>query len=209
MEVPVRSGRESQEWSSKKIPIFDAFEVVQFLWGTAGVEVPDDQLNAYWEQAASSGVPWAQNRDSAEQLRIPLKLFGDDTRYNQQSDSVLAFIISCPLWNPQNARNGRWIIAVLEERHSLGLATWCPLLAHIVCALNKLYDEGVQVGNRNFKFEVTEISGDWKYLRQVFALRSHWNSPTDVCHHCKISRTTFPTLPEDCCADTVWPCAAI
>ena len=47
VEVPVRSGRESQEWSSKKIPIFDVFEVVQFLWGTAGVEVPDDQLNAY------------------------------------------------------------------------------------------------------------------------------------------------------------------
>ena len=209
LDVPVSSGRESKEWSMKRVPMLDPYDIIQYLWGVAGVEVPEGQLQSYWEQAISSGLPWAQNRGDpghGEPLRIPLKLFGDDTRYSLQSDSVVAFVLSCPLWRPHQARNSRWIVGVLEERYSLGLATWAPVLARLVWSLNQLFDVGIWAGGRNIKFEVTEIAGDWKYLRQVFALRSHWNSE-NVCHHCNIARRDFPALPQDCCVSDHCLCA--
>ena len=41
---------------------------------------------------------------------------------------------------------------------------------------------------------VTEISGDWKYLRQVFSFNTHWNSASDICHFCRVGKFQYAGL---------------
>ena len=80
-----------------------------------------------------------------------------------------------------------------KETRSAGFATWLPLLSRIVWSLNLAYD-----GVGGHRFQVTEVGGDWKYLRQVFQLRSHWNTWTNFCHMymCKLPRVDCPTLSD-------------
>ena len=40
----------------------------------------------------------------------------------------------------------------------------------------------------------TEVSGDWKYLRQVFNFQSHWNSVRNLCHYCQVGKFEYANL---------------
>ena len=152
-------------------------------------------MQEYWRKAVEAKVPWALQAISADpeaHMRIPLKIFGDEATFNLLGDQCLGFVLSCPLWRPNAGRNSRWTFAVLLESRSLGFATWEPLLARMTWSLNIAHDHGTA----GLKFQVTEIEGDWKFLRQVFQLRTHWNSKDTFCHCCRLQRDRFASLPD-------------
>ena len=125
---------------------------------------------------------------------MPLKLFGDDAQYNQQGDKLLGFILSCPLWRPRAARNSRFVVCAIPLAHSVGYPTLQPLLSRIVWSLNQAFEQ--ELPETKLSFQVTELGGDWKYIREVFNMRTHWNSRDCFCHFCSIPRSLFPQLPE-------------
>ena len=180
-------------WHYEDIPMYDPHEVLAYLWDVVGIKLSAGTVKKFWQEARNNGVPWALLEDSNTQ-RLPLKLFGDDCQYNAQLDKCLAIIISCPLFRPKSARNARWIIAVLKLNKSVGFETLRPILERCVWSLNKAYDIGTPGTNQ--KFVVTELGGDWKYIREAFSMVTHWNSK-NLCHHCRLPRDLFPTFPEE------------
>ena len=177
------------------VPMYDPHELLGYLFGQVGVHVDSQVVQAYWDKAIEAKLPFALqavNTDPEIRNRIPLKIFGDEATYNLLGDQCLGFILSCPLWRPNAGRNSRWTFAVLLESRSLGFATWEPLLARMTWSLNVAYTQGAA----GFKFQVTEIGGDWKFLRQVFQLQTHWNSKDNFCHLCNLQRAQFASLSD-------------
>ena len=196
VEVPVASTAEAKldpkQWTYEKIPMYKPHEVLAYLWDTVGVEVPSQVVSDFWSCAKANNIPWALLEDSSD--RLPIKLFGDDCQYNDQMDKCIAIIISCPLFRPRSARNARWIVAVLKLSTSVGFESLRPVLAECVHSLNIAYDQATP--RTGTKFVVTEVAGDWKYLRESFNMQTHWNSRL-MCHHCRLPREDFPTYPDN------------
>ena len=108
-------------------------------------------------------------------------------------DKALAFVLSCPLWRPQSARNSRFLLSVLSlDDTYLGWETLKPVIGHIVAALNRAAT--TPLTHDGHCFMVTEIGGDWKYFREALSLRTHWNA-SGLCHHCRIARPNMADLP--------------
>ena len=183
-------GTVCKDWEYRSVCMFKPHELLRYMFDIVGVEVSQASLQEYWSRARDHGLPWAQAGDA--ELRIPVKLFGDDAAYNQQGDKLMAFVISCPLWRPRSARNSRWPIAAMSLYGSLGYASLQPVLREIVASLNEAYDVPSKMG---YKFQVTELGGDWKYMREAFNLQTHWNSSC-MCHICSLRREDMATFPD-------------
>ncbi|OLQ13715.1 hypothetical protein AK812_SmicGene2205 [Symbiodinium microadriaticum] len=52
------------------------------------------------------------------------------------------------------------------------------------------------ISNDGHHFIITELGGDWKYQRECFSMRSHWNSPK-CCHLCSTPRDQITDLADD------------
>ena len=85
------------------------------------------------------------------------------------------------------------MVSVIPLKLSIGYETYRPILSTIVWSLNKLYDEALPISGH--KFQVHEVSGDWKYRREVYNMSTHWNS-ADMCHFCALRRSRIPTFPD-------------
>ena len=191
VRVPFLKDLLSDEWEYRDVAMYYPHEIMEYLFERAGLEIPDAVLANYWRNYRALGVPGSNVGDGIN--RMPLKFFGDDAQYNLQGDKLLGFILSLPLWRPKQARNSGFVVCVIPLKHSLGYETFHPVLSKIVWSLNKLFDEGLP--NSNMRFQVHEVSGDWKYLREVFNMSTHWNS-SRVCHFCSLSRSRIPELPD-------------
>ena len=192
--VDEQAKMDPKQWVNVDIPMYDPHQVLAYLWDEVGITVSEEAVHSFWNEARANGIPWAFLEEQNTQ-RLPIKLFGDDCTYNQQLDKCLAIVISCPLWRPKSARNTRWIIAVLKLNSSVGFETVRPVLARCVWSLNLAYETATAVAKA--RFVVTEIAGDWKYLREAFNWNCHWNHTTRICHHCRITREEYAMLPDN------------
>ena len=197
VQVPFKkdpeAGDDESNWEYRDVPMYWPPEVLQYLWETVGVEVSRDKLLQYWEEARERSLPWADG-SAGDNPKIPLKLFGDDASYGKQNDKFMALVISSPLWRPHANRNSRWTVAVLNLHGSLGYPTLQPILRALVWSLNQAYD--VPLESSGHTFQVTELGGDWKYVRESFNMTTHWNSsgPGKCCHFCTIDRKDMARL---------------
>ena len=167
-------------------------ELMRFLFDDFGLYIPDLVLKNYWRNYRALSLPGGSPPDGLE--RIPLKFFGDDAQYNQQGDKLLAFVLSLPLWRPKVGRNSRFTVCCIPLKLSLGYETCHPILSKIVWSLNKLYDEELPMSK--LRFQVHEVSGDWKYMREVFNMSTHWNAADQFCHFCSLNRLRMACLQE-------------
>ena len=181
-----------RDWAYRPVPMYWPHEVLHYMFESVGIKIPETKLKEYWAQARHYKLPWAKGSEDDTSPRIPVKLFGDDARYNQQGDKLLAFIISCPLWRPASGRAARWPVAVVSLHGNLGFPTMQPLLHEIVWSLNQAFDVPSRTG---LLFQCTELGGDWKYHRESLNLQCHWNSES-MCHLCSLPRHRFPEFPE-------------
>ena len=196
VDVPFKKDPLSDDmmtWEYRSIPIFWPHELLRNLFEIVGVQIPASELQNYWMKAREHGLPWAREATNDEVLRIPLKLFGDDATYNKQGDKLLGIMISCPLWRPRSGRCSRWPVACISLYGNLGFPTLQPILKEVVWSLNCSFNIPTESG---LLFQVTEVGGDWKYMRESLNMRTHWNSPNDMCHFCRIKRIDFPSFPE-------------
>ena len=194
MQVPYRENAFSEKVTYRDIVMFDPHELLSFLWNKVGVHVPQAVIDDYWSSAKQNGLPGAQDLPTMQPQPIPLKLFGDDCTYNGQQDKCLGLVLSCPLWRPRRGRHGRWPIAVLSMKNWLGEMTVRPVMQRIVWSLNLCFHESIS--NDGHHFIITELGGDWKYQRECFSMRSHWNSPK-CCHLCSTPRDQITDLADD------------
>ena len=194
MDVPYREHDLSTKVIYRSIPIIDPDQLLAYLWDEVGIEIPDHTVEKYWRETLASDIPWVQYLPAGVSSKtIPLKLSGDDCSYNLQGDKCLAWVLSSPLWRPLSGRNSRWPMAIISLKNHLGPLSMRPILMRIVQQLNRCWDEKTCSGHH---FIVTEIGGDWKYVREVFEMRTHWNS-VKLCHLCRTPRSCITTLADD------------
>ena len=175
VECPFKKDPEGSDaksnWAYRPVHMFLPHELLEFIFHRAGVKVPQDKILKYWKSAHARGLEWARDFDEQRwpHPRIPIKLFGDDATCNKQGDKFMAFILSCPLWRPHASRNSRWPVAAVSLYGNLGYPTLQPVLRALVESLNMSYD--IQLLETGHLFQVTEIGGDWKYLREAFGMK--------------------------------------
>ena len=82
VEVPVKLTDFKN--STRPVPLYNAAELLKFLFDDVGIMVSHQAVERYWRHAIQAGVPWAKNYSQQPGgWPIPLKLFGDDATFNQ------------------------------------------------------------------------------------------------------------------------------
>ena len=75
------------------------------------------------------------------------------------------------------------LLKEFDFQTSTGYETLQPVMARIVWSMRLVAA----------RFMITEISGDWKYLRQLFNFSTHWNG-LHICHFCRVRKTEYADL---------------
>ena len=188
-------------------PILDIHDTLSFLMDEAKISIPPNKLREYWQKSKDFGEPWAQEVASSEMdTLLPIGLYGDsarvDTRFGHEH--VLALFCNLILWRPKSVRWSRFLVfAIAEERLTsetlpavLRRMTWSanhafygyfPKEGHLGenLAGAALRKAGQPLTSSGFKFQVTELRGDWSFHKKVwrFGNNTHWNGE-NTCHLC-------------------------
>lgn len=211
--IPVSSGRADKKAIFYECPMYDVHELLEYLWKDAGVIVELQALKDFWQHARAMKQPWALQHNPSE-LRIPIKIFGDDCKISP-TEKVTCIFISCPLWRPTAARNSRFLVWPLRESLSLGTsaalicivthtyplwvyapsvqfpipghASLYPILRRLVWGMNIAYTLPT---THAAGFCCTEIGGDWKWMKQLWRFDASWLSH-ELCHLCDAKKMTY------------------
>lgn len=200
IECPLQSGREStKEYKHVQVPMFDPGAILRYLFDEIDLEIPTDKIQEYWVQAANAGCPWAQrelNESGLSDLRIPVRLFGDDCVYDERLTKAYGIYMSLPLWRPHSARNSRFLIWAQKSTQFAGFEGLLPLLGRMVWSLNQVYDHKLEKSGH--RFCVTEIGGDWSWNRFFWQMDRHWNGirPCPFCNVEKFGHQSYAKLDD-------------
>ena len=202
IECPLQSGREStKEYKHVQVPMFDPGAILRYLFDEIALEIPTDKIQEYWVQAANAGCPWAQrelNESGLSDLRIPVKLFGDDCVYDERLTKAYGIYMSLPLWRPHSARNSRFLMWAQKSTQFAGFEGLLPLLGRMAWSLNQAYDHKLEKSGH--RFCVTEIGGDWSWNRFFWQMDRHWNGlrPCPFCNVEKFGHQSYAKLNDIC-----------
>ena len=177
--------------------MYDPHAILNYLFDEISLQIPPDQVRQYWKQAASAGCPWAQHElaesgGNFSDLRIPVKIFGDDCVYDERLTKAYGIYMSLPLWRPNSARNSRFLLWAQKSSQLQGFEGLQPVLARMVWSLNQAYDNKLQ--RSGLRFCVCEIGGDWSWNRFFWQVERHWNSdrPCFFCDVAKYGPAAYP-----------------
>ena len=169
--------------------MFDPHRVLEYVFDECQLQLGHGVLEEFWHQARANGVPWAALGHDGGELRVPVKLFGDDCKVGKAcGEKVSSIFLSCPLFRPYAARQSRWLLWSMRHTLFLGPITLRPILARITWSLNLAYDQALP--KSGLKFVCTEISGDWKWQYDMWEYLPHWNSKA-ICPFCPVLKTDY------------------
>ena len=124
------------------------------------------------------------------------------TKYGKQ-ESVAGLFMNLVLWSPQSVRSSRFLLCCIEEAALWKWHTLTVILREIVWSYN-LLDSGfhpsvmlngeavppdmlkkakTKICEDGTVFSVTEIRGDWSWMRKIFRFRASWQG-NYTCHQC-------------------------
>ena len=173
--------------------MFDPHAMLEYLFDEIGLQISQADIGRYWQEAADRGCPWAATESG--QMRIPVKIFGDDCVYDERQTKAYAIYMSLPLWRPKSARNSRFLIWTQKSSQFVGIEGLQPVLARMVWSFNLLYHTGLEKSGH--RFCVCEIGGDWSWNRFFWQIERHWNSavPCMYCDVKKYGRRSYVEMP--------------
>lgn len=185
-----------EEW-----PILDVHSIMHYLVDTCGLRIPDSAVRKYWNHNRIHGERWAQDVDP---LTLPLGLFGDGATMRTAfgAESLVGIFANLILWTPPSIRHSRFLLFCIPEDKLWGFHTLNKALRRISWSFDCLihgrhptvgvYGEPLtgslqKLSGRPFsrKYALTEVRGDWSWLKKIFRWeRTSWNS-IQVCHMCR------------------------
>ena len=187
-------------------PMLDIHNIMSFLFREAKLQIPRATLMEYWQQSKTYGEPWAQNVPVEEMgFTVPIGVYGDSAKVetNFNTDHILAFFCNLVLWRPPSVRYSRFLICAIPESRLTGetincilrRVTWSanhsfygffPAADHMGQALvgNAGIVAGQPLTEEGYRFQVTELRGDWSFHKKVWGWpKVMWNA-VDICHQC-------------------------
>lgn len=204
ISIPVKDTDAANGFKMEKYPIIYPHSVIDYLWNHGGLRIPPEKVAEYWAHLRQFGDPYAVNSE-ASSSHIPLGLFGDGARVTTTFDqeSLVGIFMSIPLWRPRSVRAGRFLLFAIKESELYMHHTLNTIFRSIVWSCNSLWDSRhptvdlhgqpltgklAQVAGNPICadcFAVTEIRGDWSWLKKIFrfANKTSWNG-LHTCHLC-------------------------
>ena len=122
-------------------PILDPHLVIEYLFNTAKLTIPREEVRRYWNHHAHFGEKWAQSCDNFD--RIPLGLFGDNARVTTQYGKVVQLIgifMNLVLWRPGSVRLSRFLLFSIGDHELWGHHTLQAVYRRITWSLNSLWE---------------------------------------------------------------------
>ncbi|CAK9060915.1 Uncharacterized protein SCF082_LOCUS32000 [Durusdinium trenchii] len=158
---------------------------------------------------------------TVEKKHTPLGLAGDDAKYSLAGAKVIVVCLNSILVDRQCHEaaapvdgelkvNRRFLLFCLRHELSLGVGTLDPLYRAIIWSLNVAYSgrfpskdwEGNALsGARALRagspiaggpYCLTEVRGDWKWLKEIFDMKNFWRRKQGVCFKCKANAVYGP-----------------
>ena len=183
--------------------MLDPHSVVAYLLNTIGVQIPAEDVAAYWDHARAHGEAWVTHHPATVQ-HIPLGLYGDEARFSTtfSQDKVLGIFLNMPLWRPRSIRASRFLLFGLEEHKLYKNFTLDAVFRRIVWSINLLFDGVLPQVDHAGKpiprashgpicrdgsvFALTELRGDQLFHKQIFRWKVSWTwTSLKVCHKCE------------------------
>ena len=187
--------------------------MVSFLFNEIKLTIPPEKVQTYWEhyrqQVAAS---WAL-RHPARDDAIPMGLYGDACKI-RQGEKMVGIYLNFPLFRPRSIRCSRFLLVALQENVMYKRKTLDCIWRYIVWCMNLLLEgkyprcdingqplQGPQLQRAGTEivpgktFAVSEIRGDWVWMKDCFSFRSSWKggSRYPVCFQCE-ARAIEPHL---------------
>lgn len=179
-------------------------EIIAHLFNS-GINIDKEAVRHFWRMSKANLEPWALFSKASES-HIPLGLYGDGATVTfrcGKQESVLGLFMDLPLWRPKSVRASRFLLCVIEEAKLWKWHTLNLILREVVWSFN-LLDTGLhpsvgmqggelppdmlKVANTNIckngnVFTVTEIRGDWSWMKKIFRFHASWQGRS-TCHLC-------------------------
>ena len=211
IEIPIKvtaeDGTSTCRW--EKWPFLDPHLVVNFLYNSCGLHISQTDVREYWMRSKSTGAPWATQMPDLgpnDKGFIPLGLYGDSARVKTAvgQENVAAWFFNLVLWRPRSIRASRFLVFAIPEEKLHQHWTMLRIMARITWSMNLLWD-GLFPSTGPFgevlsprlqrlantpitwghdRFQVSEIRGDWAWLKKIFRFyHCSWNGVM-MCHFC-------------------------
>ena len=208
IDLPMKSSdklADNTAFEMTKWPFLDPHRIIEFLYNRCGIEVPEEIVKQYWEESRRNLEPWAV-ASNATSSHVPLGVYGDSAtivmKYGLQ-ESVTGIFVNLCLWRPKSVRMSRFLVCALPDARMHNHHTLNEVFRRVVWSCNSLYTNthpvagvdggalpphlqklaGGHITRVGACFAVTEIRGDWQWLKKCFRFPG-WTSH-DICHHCQ------------------------
>ena len=184
--------------------MLDPHRVVEYLWNTVGIRIPQAYIREFWHHSRQFKQPWAVNHEASDE-HCPLGLYGDSAKITTTfgSDKMVGIFLNLPLWRPKSIRDSRYLLFAVEESKLHGPHTLMAIMQRITWSVNCLFSgrrptedpAGVELRDAKQldgwicqtrdKFALTEVRGDQLWQKQTFRYTASWTwTSSRVCHAC-------------------------
>lgn len=207
IRTKIKNPKNDRGYEMATLELLEPYDVIRYLMMDVKVDIPEAQVNQYWDHWRAVGAEWALHT-GASRSHIPLGLYGDAARVRQPAfgevQKVLGIFISLPLFRPRSIRMSRWLLFSIDEKLLYQNVTLHSVLRRIVWSVNLLF-EGVYPASGPFgeefdpklsgkpicggkRFAVTELRGDQLWHKQVWQHKASWKGGVheSVCCQCDV-----------------------
>ena len=186
--------------------MLDPLSVIDFIFNKVGISINDQDIKDYWGHYRSEEISakWACEHPASNNS-IPCGLYGDGCKIREYQKMVGIFL-NLPLFRPRSIRCSRFLLVAFQEELVFQRKTLDAIWRHIVWRMNLLLSgrwpncdidghplSGPQLSRAGQEvvtgktFAVTELRGDWLWLKQCLSFRSSWKGGVHVpvCFMCE------------------------
>ena len=223
INVPVQHPKSPQKLTMKSYPIVHPHRVLAYLFDHVQVQVPDSDVQFFWNHARAMMEPWATN-SPATSSHIPLGLHGDSARLWTQYkvEKVVAIWMNIVLFRPSSVRHSRFLLFTCPSAVMVKNRTLNRVWRRLAWSFNSAF-EGINpvIGESNRpliggdlaragtpltstcrKFALVELRGDWEWHRDVWRTTATWKA-VKTCFQCPAvskgpSEYLYHNIGDDC-----------
>lgn len=212
--MPLKCKRSTRGYVVREVGIVDPLSIMDYVFNTVGINIENQKVFDYWSHYQRVNAAWAQCHPGLEKKSMPCGLYGDACRV-RPGEKVLGIFLNLPLFRPRSIRCSRFLLIGIQEELMYKRKTLDAILRFVVWRMNLLIvgrwptcdiDGNLLTRRSDLKragqevvkdmtFAVTELRGDWVYMKEVLSFRSSWKggSRFPVCFQCE-ARAVEPNL---------------
>ena len=186
-------------------PILMPHQIIAFLFNECQLEIPEDFINQFWDNAIASKEPYATE---GSRHRVPLGFYGDAAQLitKVKFEKLLCLWMNIVIFRPKSIRYSRFLIWSCDAALLYKSRTLNTVLRWVVWSFNNLYSglhplvrpgnrplkpheehrAGTWITNKKLQFQVVEIRGDWEFAKLVWQFKCSWKGGVNIgiCYRC-------------------------